>query len=109
MAAESAIRTAPTNVTRTVTGNFPPITTGALVTISTYTSQADYASEIALDGLQHGSGGYGSPPDPIVVIPGKLAVIEIAPTVGSTSPSPAEIAARVGGQVVTPTPQDSAS
>jgi hypothetical protein len=75
------------NATRTGTWDFEP--GGQLITVSTFSSQADYDSQLATD-------GYGSPPDRVVVIPGKLAIIDTA--------SPVTVASRVGGQVITPQP-----
>jgi hypothetical protein len=83
-----------TNATRTGTWDFGP--GGQQITITTYSSQADYDSQLATDGQVHGSGGYDSPPDRVVVIPGRLAIIDTA--------SPVTVASRVGGQVITPQP-----
>ena len=83
-----------TNATRTGTWDFEP--GGQLITVTTFTSPADYANQLATDGQINGSGGYGTPPNPVVVIPGKLVIIDTT--------SPVTVASRVGGQVITPQP-----
>lgn len=83
-----------TNATRTGTWDFGP--GGQLITVTTFTSQADYANQLATDGQMHGSGGYDTPPDRVVIIPSKLAIIDTT--------SPITVASRVGGLVITPQP-----
>jgi hypothetical protein len=74
---------------RGLTEQFPG-PNGAQVNVDTFSNQGNYESEIQ-------NPVWGTP---VVVIPGKLAVIELLTGTG-TSPSPDQIAARVNGQVVT--------
>lgn len=69
-----------TNVTRAGTLDFRP--GSQQITVTTFSSQADYDSQLATDGQVHGSAGYNSPPDRVVVIPASWRIDAPPPAAG---------------------------